>query len=154
YLTGPEQQVWLDGLERERDNLRAALGWAAASTHSLPGSDATEIGLRLATAVTRFWHIRGDYTEGRAWLADLRCPLEEDGHPGAEVAPAVRARALQAAGLLASSHGAARAARPLLQESLSLARELEDRSLIGMSLKELGTACALMGEMEAARSHF
>jgi non-specific serine/threonine protein kinase len=154
HLTGPEQQTWLERLERERDNLRAALGWAAATPVSHPEGDAAEIGLRLAAAVRQFWFVRGDYTEGRGWLARLLGLLGEGEPSRAEVPLAARARALYAAGALAWPQGDGQAARALLQESLSLARELEDRPLIAQALVGLGAACYILGDLEAARSHY
>src|SRR5205823_7140008 len=47
-LRGPEQVVWLERLEREHDNLRAALAWSGAQGEG-------EAGLRLGGALKRFW---------------------------------------------------------------------------------------------------
>ena len=57
-LRGAEQVAWLDRLEAEHDNLRAALGW-------LPGRGAVEAALRLAGALWFFRWVRGYYAEGR-----------------------------------------------------------------------------------------
>jgi non-specific serine/threonine protein kinase len=68
------QQLWLNWLEGEHDNLRAALGWALESGR-------IEDGLRIATAVFRFWEIRGYLQEGMTSFerllarADERTPL-------------------------------------------------------------------------------
>lgn len=55
---------WLDRLAREHDNLRAALRW-------LVDSDESEMGLRLASAIWRFWQLRGHIREGRTWFDRL-----------------------------------------------------------------------------------
>jgi predicted ATPase/class 3 adenylate cyclase len=62
------QREWLGRLQTESDNLRAALEWACSAGK-------TRSALALARVLGRFWHIRGDYREGRYWLArvqDLR----------------------------------------------------------------------------------
>ncbi len=86
-LMGAGQAAWLDRLEAEHANIRAALEWAT-------GGREVEVGLRLAGAVWRFWFVRGYFAEGRARLQALLAK-------GAEVPPAVRAKALKAAGNLA-----------------------------------------------------
>ncbi len=62
-LAGPEQLGWAARLERERDNLRAALAWAGAARDAATGR-------RLAGALWRFWAVRGPLSEGRRWLRE------------------------------------------------------------------------------------
>ena len=57
-----EAGVWLDRLEVEHDNLRAALAWGVAA------EDGRLLFARLAAALWKFWWIRGYTTEGRRWL--------------------------------------------------------------------------------------
>src|SRR5258705_7079944 len=90
-LRGPSPQAWLDRLAAEHDNLRAALGWSAATN--------PERGLHLAASIYRFWFIRGHLTEGREWYARLLEALPRD------TVIADRARALNNAGILARVQG-------------------------------------------------
>ena len=60
---GANEKRWLDLLQADYDNLRAALEWY--SEHDI------EAGLRCAADLRYFWHVRGYLNEGRAWLARL-----------------------------------------------------------------------------------
>src|SRR5439155_1274260 len=107
-LTGPNQGAWLERLDEENDNIRAAIGWSLASGE-------VESALRMAGALVRFWSTRGHMTEGRRWLAEA---LAASG----SVSPAVRAKALFAAGYAALGQGDYVDAKSLFEESLTLAR--------------------------------
>jgi predicted ATPase len=61
-LVGPDQRIWLDRLERDVGNLRAALSWAI-------GANEAELALKLASALWFFWDMRGHLIEGQQWLA-------------------------------------------------------------------------------------
>ena len=85
-------------LERDRDNLRAAL------QHSLGFADEGATALRLAGALWYFWHVRGYFSEGRDWLEAALVVSPS-------VTEAQRALVLNAAGALANDgadHAAAR----------------------------------------------
>jgi predicted ATPase/class 3 adenylate cyclase len=124
YLRGPDRASWLDRLEEERENLRAALGWARAV-----GS--VEIELRLATALRDFWLSRGPMSEA------LR-RLGEAVRVAGDRLPDRRADALAAASLIALRIGDAATAEQLAAELLELARktgnvEKEVSALLGLS---------------------
>jgi predicted ATPase/class 3 adenylate cyclase len=69
-LTGPRQQEWLQRLEREQDNMRAALRWT--QERDLVSA------LRIASALYRFWETRGYAVEGRRWLDGLLAQAERE----------------------------------------------------------------------------
>jgi predicted ATPase len=124
-LGGPNQVVWLDCLEREHENLRAALAWAIDSAPS-------QLGLRLTGALRIFWRVRGHLSEGRRWLeAALARADDESSGP--------RAKALYGASVLALRQGDHGPAKAWAQESLALCRELGDSAGAGRALQMLGS---------------
>ena len=68
------QQLWLNWLEGEHDNLRAALAWSLEDTG---GTRHVEAGLRIASALVRFWEIRGYVKEGLAWFERLLAQTDD-----------------------------------------------------------------------------
>ena len=136
-LLGPGQRAWLERLETEHDNLRAALEWSLETREA-------EAALRLAGALWRFWDVRGHISEGRKWLADalaLAGPLRT----------AARAGALTAAGWLAMRRSDPAAARSHYSEALAIAQELGDKRGIAQALHGLGYVAASAGDPAAAR---
>jgi len=136
-LKGPLLVVWLERLEREHDNLRAALHWAVEGGRA-------EMALRLGIALERFWVVRGHRNEGLAFLE--RALVES-----AEVATDLRAKALLAAARLAFIQSHYDQGEALALESLALFRELGDRRGIALSLDRLGMAAWRRGDFRAAR---
>jgi non-specific serine/threonine protein kinase len=136
-LERAEQVAWLDRLEQEHDNLRAALGWAVEQQQAA-------LGLRLATALRLFWFMRGYLTEGRERLAQLLA-IDYD-------APSARAQALDCGGFLARYQGDYAAAAALIRESLTLWRRLEYRQGIADALSNLGYVLLHQGDYAAARA--
>lgn len=143
-LKGPNQVAWLARLEAEHDNMRAALEWAhAAGTAGTVG--AVEVGLRLAGALWSFWVVRGHLREGRAWLEGLLALPESETMPAA-----VRAKALNGAGLLAWRQGDVARMTALCDESLALYRELGDRQGIADVLNNQGSVADEQGDYRRA----
>jgi predicted ATPase/DNA-binding CsgD family transcriptional regulator len=119
-LRGAEQPVWLERLEREHDNLRAALTWFLAPP------DRADDALRLAGALHWFWYLRGHYREGRQWL---EAALAMSSAP-----TLARARALAGSGVLGFPHGEFVDARERLRESIAIGRELGDPGTVAYGL--------------------
>jgi predicted ATPase/DNA-binding CsgD family transcriptional regulator len=124
-LSGPEQGPWVQRLESEHHNLRAALAWA------LTGGEA-ETALRLCAALTAFWYIRGHYREGRDWC--VRALAVAAGAPAA-----TRAAVLHGAASLADIQHDQADARRLIEASVALWREA------GANPRGLAAALALFG---------
>src|SRR5207249_7160924 len=139
HFDGPQQAAWMDRLEQEHANLRAALGWTVECGEAEPG-------LRLASALWRFWLWRGHRSEGHAWLARLLAA------PGAKARTAVRAKALSSAGNLALLQCDFAGARALLEEGVAIGRELGESGTIGDSLFMLGMAADITGDYAGAKA--
>jgi ATP/maltotriose-dependent transcriptional regulator MalT len=141
-LLGPQQATWLARLEREHDNLRGAFSWLLEQE----GEGHREMALRLATALHRFWLIRGHYSEGRGILE--RALTKSEG-----IAGTVRAKALATAATLANIQGDSDRSEELARESLALCRQIADARGIANALYLLGQVCWLRGNFSEARSY-
>ncbi|MGH2343905.1 MAG: ATP-binding protein [Chloroflexota bacterium] len=136
-LAGAEQGTWLARLEREHDNLRAALAWSVRR----PGQQAA--GMELAARLLLFW-------EGRGHVAEARRRLEELLACDRTAPAATRARALHCAGALAGNQGDYGGAAQLLEESLVLQRALADELGIARVLQALGLVTLYQGAYDRA----
>ena len=137
-LTAGDQQSWLDRLDVEHDNFRAALVRAT----SVP--EDAEVGLRLASALSRFWFVRGHLFEGRTWLTKML-----DATP--DTTSETRARALNWAGIFASKQGDNEGAKTLFERSLRIWQALNDRRGMGSVLSNQGLLAYDQGDYRAAR---
>lgn len=180
-LKGRQQLEWLERLETEHDNLRAALRRAGAS------GDA-ETSLRLSSALAWFWRLRGYLSEGSAWLEGaltLARGPEHEARMGGVLSglgtltmlqgrlPAARryveqskelfqmtkdahglAFALRTLGLIHLFQGDPPAANTALEESLTLYRAVGDTWGVGMSLMILGMAALRQRDYATARARF
>ena len=172
-----EQDVWLDRLETEHDNLRAALAWSKTD------KDGAEAWLRLAGALGYFWQIHGHWSEGRRWFAEA-LTQDDEAQPftllrvlrGAGALAYMQGdykkfgdlyeqalslsqrlgdqhgitRGIMASGLLALELGDYRRATVLLEESVVRARELGDKWLVGLTLQQLSDTVREQGDYERA----
>jgi predicted ATPase/transcriptional regulator with XRE-family HTH domain len=132
YLTSGERGPWLERLDKEQYNLRAALEWCLS-----PEGDA-HAGLRMAGALGWYWYFRGHLGEGRNWLEQAL-----------STARALRqtesgAKALNAAASLAMYQSDLDVMRALLEESVETWRQL------GLSTG-LAYACTLLGFVKARK---
>ncbi len=137
FFRGPESAPWLDRLEAEHDNLRAALAWSITE----PGGAAAA--LELVAGLWRFWEIRGYLVEGRQWL-DRVLALSADISP-------LRADALTGAGILAAAQGDHVAAVRYHEQSLRLHQELGNASSVRYGLNNLANATLHSGDPARAR---
>ena len=133
-----DDQPWLRFCERLLDDFRAALDW-------LTRQGATEWGMRLALRLFTFWE-RGEPAEGRRRLEALAALESSRDHP------ALRARTLFAAGVLASVRGDATFGSQLHEECLQIYETLGDQRGIVVSLIALGNHYMELGEYARARS--
>ena len=141
HLSDAEQADWCTLLEREHDNIRAALD---AAEHTGDDRVSVETGLRTSAGIWRFWRERGHLVEGEARLARL-LELPEAQHPDE-----VRARALSAYGGLLYWRSEYEAMRHAYEEAAVIARSLDDRELLASALFDLSFVPGMAdGDFEA-----
>jgi predicted ATPase/class 3 adenylate cyclase len=137
-LRGNPKQ-WLDRLEAEHDNLRAAFD-------SLEASGESQLALRLAGALWRFWHDRSHFVEGRRRLEGA---LAADERP-----TAARAKALIGAAGKATDARDYATARLRAEEALAINETLGDTLGIAQSRFHIGYAAVEEGDFERAQPIF
>ena len=134
--TGHEQRI--EQAQTEMDNLRAAFGW------SLENAD-IEQALALASTLQPLWRARGRIREGRAWFG---AALTDQNALPADVAPAVRARALADKAMLdvwVDGAGSLDEA----QRALAIAREVDDPAVLTRALTACGHVAGYSGDAQA-----
>ena len=139
HLLGREGKEWLDRLELDHDNIRAALDWAC-DAHQ------TEIALRMAGALWRFWQIRGHLPEA-ALRVDRALSL-----PAAPDDARSRLKALEAAGGIAYWRSESDRTQSFYEQALALAEQIGDKAATANALYNLSFPYAQRGDDEAARS--
>ena len=137
-LESAEQVQWMDRMEQEHDNLRAALEWSKTA-------DGTgELCLRLAGALGSFWEVRGHFSEGRERLSAILSTKSAQGQTAA------RARLLARAAELAYRQSVYPATTSLAKESLAIYRKIGDEQGIASTLIKLGNAATERGSYATA----
>jgi predicted ATPase len=149
HIFRPEREVWMERLDREEANLRAALAWSKAD------SEAVQTGLRLVGALAFYWALRDSAREGRTWLEAMLARTDGTDRSAA------RGRALVGAGWLAWYEGDYQAASPRAEEGLSILRERGEKRWIGnaewlLGLVRVGqrTSAAALPPLEESRTLF
>ncbi len=143
-LEGARQGEWLDRMEAEHDNLRAALWWSLEQ-------DEEEVALRMCGALWPFWLVRGYLSEGRRWMEETLAAGRDA--PPARLCPAsARAKALVGAGILTHYQGDYAQAKELCEEGLALYRRLGDKRGIADALDGLAHVVRSLGRYAEARA--
>jgi predicted ATPase/DNA-binding CsgD family transcriptional regulator/Tfp pilus assembly protein PilF len=138
-LTGPDQGRWLEMLDAESENIRAAVEWSL-------GRGEAALALGILAATWRFAPERGLTSDYRDWLAqglDLLGPAPTP----------LRARALLGAGYLAEDHRDLAAAQARFGEALAITRAIGDKLLESRAEIGLGTAAHDRGDYAEAHAH-
>ncbi|HWH01740.1 MAG TPA: AAA family ATPase, partial [Pilimelia sp.] len=139
-MTGPDQAAWADRLERDYQNLRAAIDWA------LERDDATGAA-QLCLGLWRYWLTGAHLREGRTWLDRVV-------EPRAGLTGPVRASVLHAAAILATSQDDHRVGYDLGAQSLALAEAAGDRAAGAQAHNAMGIASINRGDYRLAHEHF
>jgi len=124
-LSGSDQLIWLERLQQDNDNLRAALEWSLRNENP-------QKSLQLAGKLYPFWLRRNYWKEGREWLQ--RALEKSAGLPVSRE----RLAALNAAACLAADQADSQSAFQLAEENLRHSRELKDLDSIANALNTLG----------------
>jgi predicted ATPase/DNA-binding CsgD family transcriptional regulator len=138
HLRGPDERSWLDRLETEFENIRAALGF------SVTDQDSAEQGLRMAAGLHWFCNMRG---HGGEVLEALDVLLER---PDARAPTLARARALIASCHLIDHFGGDQAAPAMADEALRIARRLGDDAIAADALAQLCWLSFTRGDLPTA----
>ncbi|HET8908228.1 MAG TPA: LuxR C-terminal-related transcriptional regulator [Ktedonobacterales bacterium] len=150
-LRGPHQRAWFFRMEREHDNLRAALHWLLDREDD-PAARVS--GLRLASALGYFWWLRGYHAEGAHWLDEALDRVQHGGEEAGEdpAGATVRTVALCWAGALLTLRGDLERARTRLEEARSCAEQPQDPSGIARALTFLGQRAVYATDAERERA--
>lgn len=146
-LMSAQSPYWLEQLDIEHDNLRAALEYGQSINHY-------EDFLRLAGGLFWFWQDKGYISEGRSQLEKILVNVSDVKFDVDPKKTATYAKSLWAAGSLAWIQGDYAAARSRLEESVQLWRGLEQTNRLGLaiSLREMGILSIYQGKLDFASS--
>ena len=139
-LYGPEKQLWLDRLESDYDNIRAAVNWALTSREADGTLPYIEETTELLLALVDFFWFRGFMVEAREWMDQLLA-IEMPASP-------LRALLLQKSGWYARSRGDFKKADLLLLRALEMAKEIGDLNRASWALGDLGMSSRDQGDKQ------
>jgi DNA-binding CsgD family transcriptional regulator/tetratricopeptide (TPR) repeat protein len=133
---GHGQADWMDELDTEQGNLRAALDWALRSGDS-------ETALRICAALWRYWTTRGGSEEGRN-------SVDRSLEAGENAPASTRLGGLIAAAFLAENHSVYETAWTRFEQAAALAESTGDRLALAQALDGMGTVASNRGDFEVA----
>lgn len=139
HFVAAEQPFWVARTSAEQANLRAALSHAVDTRRIAEG-------LRLATGLWKFWHVRGLYREGATWLAKL---LEL----GGDIDPAIVWRAWYAHGVLSDAQGDYLPAHESFARQLAICRLLADPWAVASAVNNVAIAALRLGRIDESATH-
>lgn len=146
-LQRADQQDWLNRLDTEHDNLRAALDWTVQAASAGTSPNAAEQAFRMAVGLWRFWWMRGHLGQGRTWLERVLALPDE-------VFPRLRPRARTGAGSMAWFQGDYEAALRHHTASLEGWAQLGDAPGVASATNNLATVFFARGDLTRARELF
>jgi predicted ATPase/DNA-binding CsgD family transcriptional regulator len=145
-LRGEHQQLWLNMLDAEYDNIRAALAWAVEGGRM--DNKRVSAGLRITTSLYQFWRIRDYIEEGLNWCKQLFAQADEG------ISSVVRAKALVFASLMAGIRGQIEDQLKYGEQALLLSEAAgeEGKPALALALGAQGFAARKAGDYQTAFS--
>jgi predicted ATPase/class 3 adenylate cyclase len=145
-LRGPDMVAWLNRLDSEADNLRAALEWSFEAD--------PEAAMRLSVATAAYWRSRSIGSEAIEWVAKVAGLASKLPPPAPSAA---RERTILVARVFAAAAGASllgaqyAAGERWAEEAVALARQAGDDEALSEALTALATNMAFSGRVSEAR---
>lgn len=139
HLQAVQSVEWLDRLEEEHDNLRAALRWSSDREAAMLA--------HLSAAIRNFWILHSYLTEGREWL---KIALAQSGQTDSDV----QFKLLHGVGVLSRLQGDFETARQMHEEALRVAKAENNLYQIALSGKSLGLVASQRGAFTAAKNFY
>lgn len=139
FLQAAQSSEWLDKLEEDHNNLRAAMKWALAND--------PEKAVRLAVALRNFWLLHSHLSEAYRWMKAAQAA-------GVDVDPELRFKLMNGLGLAARFRGDLRTAREAYEQGLSAGHEVDDKQGVAVSSRGLGLVAMQQGDTGSARGYF
>jgi non-specific serine/threonine protein kinase len=140
-----ERAAWLEGLNQEHDNLRAALDWSRST-------NAESLTLRLCGALLWFWHFGGYFSEWQTHVQEALRPDALADVAGKPEQAAALGKVAWGAGLFAWIQGDFAVARARCEASLPLLRQANDTPHLAHALSNLGMVALSEGRLTEART--
>ena len=137
---GPNAGIWLDRLDREYSNFRAALHWLSTSGRF-------DLARTMAIALEPLWSLRGHIVDAYHWLELLTEPDTVTPQANRDIASALSLLAL-----LKQMVGEPAAAAQYAQRSLAEARRINDQRQLVLVLWMLSELARAQGDLLSARA--